>query len=104
MARILTDHDAVEDWVAARGGRPVMVSTPQPTGGTLDVVQLDFPQPGARLDVLDDAQGEATTTMSRVEWRDWFAVFDRENLALEVGDRTAGELDSDHRIVKRPAD
>ena len=98
---LLTNHDAIREWTAARGGRPVIVSTPKPTGGTDDVVKLNFPQPGARLDVLDEEQGTATEMMSRAEWPDWFTVFDEHGLALEVGEDVAGERDSTHRIVKR---
>lgn len=101
MPRTLTDHAAIREWVAARGGRPVIVSTPKPTGGTNDVLRLNFPQPGARMDVLDDEQGSATEGMTRAEWPDWLAAFDEAGLALEVGDEVEGQIDSDHRIVKR---
>ena len=97
----LTDHDSIREWTIARGGRPIITSTPKPTGGTNDVLRLDFPQPGARLDVLDDEQGTATEGKVRAEWPDWFSKFDEAGLAIEVGEEVDGELDSTHRIVKR---
>ena len=99
--RILTDHQAIREWTVARGGHPVMTSTPAPGGTTNDVLVLNFPQPGARMDVLDDNQSSATEGMARVEWPDWLKRLDSEGLAVEVGDETDGELDSTHRIVKR---
>ena len=101
--RTLTNHEAIREWTAARGGRPVITSTPKPTGGTNDVLRLNFPQPGARMDMLDDEQGSATEGMARVEWDDWLAKLDEAGLAVEVGDEVEGSLDSTHRIVKRPS-
>ena len=99
--RTLTDHQAIREWTVARGGHPVINSTPAPGGTTNNVLLLNFPQPGARMDVLDDEQGTATEGKARVEWPDWFKRFDEEGLAVEVGDETDGALDSVHRIVKR---
>ena len=101
--RILSDHAAIREWTIARGGRPVVVSTPTPTGGTNDVLRLNFPQPGARMDVLDDDQSSATEGMARVEWDEWLLKLDEAGLAIEVSDEVEGSLDSTHRIVRRPS-
>ena len=93
----LTDHDAVREWTIARGGRPAMAGTPRPTGGENVVLRLLFDQPGALLERDDDA----TYGMNLVEWRDWFATFDEEGLALRVGETIEGELDSRHELVSR---
>ena len=97
----LTDHDAIREWTIARGGRPAMVRTPKPTGGENVVLRLLFAQPGARLDDMDDARGDATNSMGLVEWRDWLATFDEKALALRVGEDVDGKLDSDHELVTR---
>lgn len=97
----LVDHDAIREWTVARGGRPVIVSTPKPTGGEHTIVRLNFAQPGARLDEMDAAQSDVTNAFDIVEWRDWFAEFEKHNLALRVPEQAAGELDSSHELISR---
>lgn len=97
----LTDHDAIREWTIARGGRPAATSTRKPTGGENVVLRLLFAQPGARLDDIDEANDDATTTMGIVEWRDWFATFEEKGLALRVAEEVEGELDSGHELVAR---
>ena len=101
MTHVLTDHQAIREWAIARGGRPVVMSTPTPTGGSNEVLRLNFAQPGARLDALDDNQASATEGMERVDWGEWLAKLDAAGLAVEVGEEREGSLDSTHRIVKR---
>ena len=91
----LTDHEAIRQWTTARGGRPLVQEHPQPTGGTNSVLRLDFPQPGAALEMDDDA----TLTTRRVEWTEWLSLLDEKGLAVEVPD---GEgLETTHRLVSR---
>jgi hypothetical protein len=63
-----TDHAEIKDWVESRGGRPAVVE------GTFDelgggVLSIDFGNP-------DEALEELT-------WRDFFRVFDDNELAFE---------------------
>jgi hypothetical protein len=64
-----TDHDEIRRWVEDHDGQPASVKG---TEGSEDagVLRIDFPG-GAGEDQLE-----------HIGWDDWFAKFDRENLAF----------------------
>ena len=91
----LTDHEAIRQWTIARGGRPVVQDFPQPTGGSNEVLRLVFPQPGAAMEMNDDA----TLMTRRVEWSEWLALLDDKDLAVSVPE--GDDLAATHEIVSR---
>ena len=94
----LTDHDAIRQWAAARQGRPAMNTIP--TGGTgpdREVLHLVFGQ----HTLLESDDDTATESLRLVDWDEWFAVFEREKLALNVLNERAGVVDETHSIVAR---
>jgi len=97
---ILTSHEAIRDWAAARMGSPAIVDI-SPEGGVQPMLRLVFDQQSYqdqdRADRPPNAGG-----YDLVEWDEWFALFDERKLALEVGPEIPGDMDSWHAIIARP--
>ena len=96
--RDITDHQAIREWAAARQGRPAMNSIP--TGGTgpdREVLHLLFGQ----HTLMESDDDTATENLRLVEWDDWFAVFERESLALNVPNEPDGVVTETHSLVRR---
>lgn len=94
----ITDHQAIREWAAARQGRPAMNSIP--TGGTgpdREVLHLVFGQQS----LMESEDDDATESLRLVDWDEWFALFEREKLALNVLNEQAGVVDEAHSIVSR---
>jgi hypothetical protein len=97
---MLTDHEAIRDWAAARMGFPAIVDV-SPTGGMQPMIRLVFDQ--AAYQDQDRAERAANAGgYELVEWDEWFKVFDAQKLALLVPKDTPGRRDSFHEIVRRP--
>jgi hypothetical protein len=91
----LTDHDAIRDWVAARGGAPAMAGS---SSGIDDqpVLRIVFEQQAyPDVDRPLDAGG-----LEVVEWDDWFRAFDDRRMALIVPNERPGKLTIDYQIVE----
>lgn len=96
---MLTDHDAIRDWAAARMGFPAIVDI-SPAGGTQPMLTLVFDQAAYQ----DQNRPERPTNSGGrelVEWDEWFKVFDESNLGLVVARDQPGIRDSFHEIVRR---
>lgn len=96
---MLTDHEAIRDWAAARAGSPAIVDV-SPAGGTQPMLRLVFGQHAYQ----DQDQAERAANAGGyelVEWSEWFKVFDEHRLALVVGEDVPGRRDSFHEIVRR---
>jgi hypothetical protein len=97
---MLTDHEAIRDWAAARMGFPAMVDV-SPAGGMQPMVRLVFDQ--RAYQDQDRAERAANTGgFELVEWSEWFKVFDEQRLALVVPKDVPGRRDSYHEIIRRP--
>jgi hypothetical protein len=97
---MLTDHEAIRDWAAARMGFPAIVDV-SPAGGMQPMVRLVFDQ--AAYQDQDRAERAANAGgYELVEWDEWFKVFDAQKLALVVPKDVPGRRDSFHEIVRRP--
>lgn len=98
---ILTEHEAIRDWAAARMGSPAIVDT-SPESGMQPMLRLVFDQQSYQ----DQDRPERSPNAGGydlVEWDEWFALFDKQKLALEVGPEIPGERDSWHAIIARPS-
>lgn len=79
-SHILTDHDAIRQWVEQRGGQPARVKGSGDGGLHNGILRFDFGEPDARLEPID--------------WDVFFTIFDARSLALLVQDITADGKDS----------
>jgi hypothetical protein len=97
---ILTDHEAIRTWAAARMGSPAIVDV-SPESGVQPMLRLVFDQ-HAYEDQDRPERPPNAGGYDLVEWDEWFAIFDEKRLAIEVGPEIPGDLDSWHTLVARP--
>ena len=74
---MLTEHEAIRDWAAARMGFPAIIDV-SPAGGVQPMVRLVFDQRAYQ----DQDRAERATNAGGydlVEWDEWFKVFDAQN-------------------------
>jgi hypothetical protein len=81
QSRTTTDHDDIRRWVEEHDGRPATVRGTG-DGDEAGVLRIDFPG-GAGQDRLQP-----------IEWDEWFAKFDEEDLAFLNQERKADGGDS----------
>ena len=65
-----TDHDAIRKWAEARDGHPAMVDT-KGEGG---ILRIDF--------------GEPEESLKKIEWDEFFRIFDENELAFLHQEKT----------------
>jgi hypothetical protein len=83
-----TDHDVIQAWAEARGGRPATVSGTEDSGQGGGVLRIEF---DASSDRLDDA-----------DWDAFFKVFDDRKLAFVYQEQTSdGETSRFNKLVSR---
>ncbi len=98
---MLTNHDDIRGWAAARLGFPAIVDV-SPVGGTQPMLRIVFDQQAYQ----DQGQAERPQNaggIELVEWDEWLKLFDEQQLALVVAVDEAGARGSFHEIVKRAA-
>ncbi|MBA3449115.1 MAG: hypothetical protein H0T56_16225 [Pseudaminobacter sp.] len=96
---MLTEHQAIRDWAAARAGAPAVVDV-SPVAGTQPMLRLVFGQHAYQ----DQDQPERPVNAGGyelVEWDDWFKLFDEHELALVVPEDIPGVRDEFHELVRR---
>ncbi len=98
---ILTDHESIRDWAAARMGSPAIVDI-SPESGVQPMLRIVFDQHVYQDQDRPDRPPNAGG-YDLVEWDEWFEIFDGKLLALEVSPEIPGDLDSWHSIIERPA-
>ena len=84
-----TDHEAIRQWVEERGGAPARVKG---TGSKGDpgLLRIDFP----------GYSGE--DSLEAIDWDEWFAKFEENELALLVQEETReGEPSRFNKLVRR---
>jgi competence ComEA-like helix-hairpin-helix protein len=84
-----TDHQAIQDWVEARGGKPAHVKR----SGSADdpgILRIDFP----------GYSGEGS--LEAIDWDSWFDDFERNRLAFLYQEKTAdGQQSRFSKLVRR---
>ncbi|WP_425353491.1 hypothetical protein [Rhizobium wuzhouense] len=83
-ARQTTDHQEIRRWIEEREGTPSRVKD-SPEGGLL---RVDF--------------GEQEERLERMDWEEFFSVFEKSDLAFLHQDRTAdGKISRFNKFVSR---
>lgn len=86
-----TDHDEIQQWADARGGKPAAVKG---TGGEDDsgLIRLRFP----------DQPHSDTDDLKELSWADWFEKFEENKLALVYQEETSdGKTSHFNKLVSR---
>ena len=97
---MLTDHEAIRDWAAARAGAPAVVDV-SPEAGTQPMLRIVFGQQAYQDDDRPDRPMNAGG-YELVEWSEWFELFDAARLALVVAKDVPGRREEYHEFVRRP--
>jgi hypothetical protein len=88
-SKTTTDHKEIQQWAERRGGKPACVLGTG-GGGDAGILRIDFP----------GYSGEGS--LHEIEWDEFFAKFDAQNLALVYQDTTAdGEPSNFNKLVSR---
>lgn len=99
--RVLTDHQEIREWAAARMGSPAIRPAAPSIGNNDPVLMIVFDQQSYE----DQDQGaDRPTDFGRpeiVEWDEWFVLFDERNLGLVVSQEIAGLRESFHQLIAR---
>ncbi len=100
MSKLITSHEDIRSWVAARAGNPAIISVPDGHGGFISRLRLTF---GQRQLQESGAGNEQIGGVELIPWAEWFREFETQNLALRVpvGTDAAG---SAYHIEKRRTD
>ncbi len=98
MARILTKREHIRDWAIARGGSPMLEDQPDGTHEQV-LLQLTFGQHALNADTNEGP--DLLNGYALVDWDEWFAALDRQQLALKVNDEVEGALDNSYEFVAR---
>ncbi|MGF0539054.1 hypothetical protein ACQQ2Q_13745 [Agrobacterium sp. ES01] len=87
MARQTTDHAEIRNWIEARNGMPAKVN------GSRDEGVL-----GVEFDKLDDDDRE----LKKIEWTEFFQIFEGANLAFLCQDNAgSGNRSHFNKFVER---
>jgi hypothetical protein len=98
MSATLTDRDAIRQWVAARGGNPVLMDVPDGSK-TRTVLQLTFGQEA--LNSVNNQGPDRVGGFQLVSWEEWFTALENGKLALRVSDDPAGGNEAEFEFVER---
>ncbi|MHC1551632.1 hypothetical protein [Phyllobacterium sp. K27] len=78
------NHDEIRNWVETRGGQPAIIRT-KGDGG---ILRIDF--------------GEPDDELEKIEWEDFFRVFDSNKLSFLYQDKTEdGEKSRFNKFISR---
>jgi hypothetical protein len=98
MTQVLTDHEQIRQWAAARSGNPAIEDRPTGVPGA-PVLRIVFDQ--MALNAGENQYGDRLGGLDLVAWDDWFAEFDAQNFGLLVEDERPGTLDDYYEFVPR---
>ena len=98
MSQILTNREAIRQWVAARGGNPLMMDVPDGTHNRT-ILQLTFGQHALNADGNEGP--DRVGGFRLVSWEEWFTALEDGRLALRVSDDPAGGNEAEFEFVSR---
>jgi hypothetical protein len=97
--KVLTDHEEIRTWAAARTGVPAFGDPPTSEDSDPELLIL-FGQE-AYEDNDQGADRPISGAPELADWDDWFKLFESHKLALRVAREEPGHLDPFHELVKR---
>lgn len=98
MTQVLTKHDDIRLWAAARAGNPAIEDRATGIGGP-PVLRIVFDQ--YALNAGENQYGDRPGGLDLVDWSEWFEQFDRQKLGMLVEDERPGVLDDYFEFVPR---
>lgn len=98
MTQVLTKHEDIRLWAAARSGNPAMEDRATGVGGP-PILRIVFDQQA--LNSGENQYGDRVGGLDLVAWEEWFEAFDQQNYGLLVEDERPGVLDDYYEFVPR---
>lgn len=81
-----TDHDKIKRWATERDGKPSVVSR---GGEQTELLRIDFP-------------GYEEEKLEEISWKEWFDIFDEQNLQFVYQEETSeGDKSNFNKLVGR---
>lgn len=96
--RVLTDHDKIRDWAAARAGQPALNDPVLGSAETEPVLCFAFGQ-HAYQDT--DRGAQPIGGIRPIDWDEWFRIFEERRLALVVNEDVPGQREEFHELIRR---
>lgn len=88
-SKTTTDHKTIRNWAEERDGRPAIVTREEEE---TELLRINFP-------------GFAEDNLKDIDWKRWFEIFDKKELALVYQEETKdGEISNFNKIVVRNTD
>ena len=86
-----TDHDEIRKWIEERDGRPSIVGSTAENGRKGGLLRVDF--------------GDQDDELEKIEWEEFFEIFDENDLVFLHQDKTAdGETSRFNKFVSADSD
>ncbi|SMQ86008.1 hypothetical protein SAMN06295905_3304 [Devosia lucknowensis] len=98
MSQILTDREAIREWATARGGNPMLMEVPEGSRSRT-LLQLTFGQHAINADGNEGP--DRVGGFELVDWDEWFAALEANNLSLMVSDDPSGGNEAEFSFVER---
>ena len=96
--RMLTRHDEIRDWAAARAGQPALSNPASGMPQAEPVLRFALGQHAYQ----DTDEGwDEIGNVEIIEWDEWFRIFEERQLALIVGEDVPGRREEFHEFVRR---
>lgn len=100
MSKILTRREDIRQWALARAGNPMMLETPDVHEDRV-LLQITFGQHALNAERNEGPDTSLTGGWTLTGWDEWFEAFDKNGLAIQVGDDEPGVLSNDFAFVPR---
>ncbi len=91
LAKTTQDHDEIQKWAEARGGKPAVVAATE-TDKATGILRLMFP----------DAPHHNDGALEEISWEEFFEKFDESGLQLTYQEETADHQISDFNKLTYP--
>ena len=98
MTQVLSNHEDIRLWAAARSGNPAIEDRPAGLGGS-PILRIVFDQ--FALNTGESQYGDRQGGLDLVDWDEWFELFDQHKYGLLVEDERPGVLDDYYEFVPR---
>lgn len=98
MTQVLSKHEDIRLWAAARSGNPAIEDRATGIGGP-PILRIVFDQQA--LNAGEGQYGDRPGGLDLVDWDEWFELFDKQRYGLLVEDQRPGVLDDYYEFVSR---
>lgn len=93
--KVTVDHEIIKAWAEKNHGKPEILPNSETETGAIGI-RIDFPGK------LDDMYLSTDHKPRHVSWKEFFRIFDDQNLALEYdAEKISDDLSDAYRFIRR---